>query len=395
MKRNAPLKLMYLEKLLQVWRDHWFVVELTHHRFSENTSIPSQMIPPLQGPAKNWKDINSFLLKGFSSFVNGESFLWLGSPVFEFHDLALLPIELKIWLARSKRVFHLGENFLNQIQRIRLDEIQWEDLTLPYQSFAMALDKPIQAEGEDYNFVLVSNFLLGNSKIEAEDNLFLVRLASKNCLRYEPIPRFLRKQAEEYILKRNWRELSKIWTSIRSHYERNVKFMRSTAIPLNLLALTGPIVSVNQLPEEVFWGHLKNDIPPLSEALRLIAHLCLFLEHSKDHLSKKEGAGGRKEKHGKRPPKKFTPDSLSQDLDVFEIGCVSRLGPDVLTAGGVEKEQCGERKPAEPHWRRSHKRRRPRTDPSAPKEIQVKGAPVNFHLLLEGSVLRGGKTVIQ
>lgn len=66
------------------------------------------------------------------------------------------PMMLGSWCVNSRRVYHVDRDLQALLLNTKLDDLRWEDLVFPFDSFGISLEVPISRGKKEYDFMLVA-----------------------------------------------------------------------------------------------------------------------------------------------------------------------------------------------------------------------------------------------
>lgn len=169
---------------------------------------------------------------------------------FELGRSESFPLHLANWITQSRRVYHLDEDLELSLAATSLDGVRWSDLSLPFDSFGISLERPFKSTSgkDEYDFILVS-------RLKNPQNALCFSMFSSRLKDVHPVSRIKLKMYARAIQNGNKEKMLKFGKEIYQDYEYQISIKN---------------------PEEQL---INNSIPNVEngDALRLAAGVLLYL----------------------------------------------------------------------------------------------------------------------
>ena len=146
-----------MEQLLQYWEMYWYATN-ANYRLVKNAPKPFPV--PFTGPVKWWNqlrrdiinhDVFTYYNERYAPSKEAINFLNITPSVL------LTPIIIGKWVLSSRRIFKLDTDLQFLLDMTSLRGVRIRDIQFPFDSFAVALDKPLVGEkGRFYDFIVAS-----------------------------------------------------------------------------------------------------------------------------------------------------------------------------------------------------------------------------------------------
>lgn len=394
-----PHIIVSLEQTLRIWEDYCFIINLlARTQIREKTKTDYH----LYGPFLHFAEFRNYILKSYKDFDMDEfsqKFLedrFSGQPLI-LNDLAEIPFELALWSYSSRRIYHLKSDMCHLLNATSIKNVQWKNVRLPFDAFAIMLDEPIISPklNEEYDCILIS------SHNSSGLTILSFRLINTKVKSYIPIP-----DEEKKLIQRFFKERKslKLLARIKKYHAAipDPLILPHFELPLSKEILEAYITdsitdlvigyaqNQNQLGRKI---HIpdKSCIMPEegNTAARLAVGVCLFLT-TKHAASIKSYTYRQTEK---KQPSQIK--SISDESEIFKITLGQVLTPQ-------EKKNCSTGLKREggytidPHWRQGVYRFPPykANDPDAEKTVWVRPSFVNYHRLNQGQLPNGSEMEI-
>ena len=397
-----PHIIVSLEQTLRIWEDYCFIINLlARTQIREKTKTDYH----LYGPFLHFAEFRNYILKSYADF-NMEEFSqkfledrFTGQPLI-LHDLAELPFELALWSYSSRRAYHLKSDMCYLLNATSIKNVQWKQVKLPFDAFAIILDEPIISTSfnEEYDCLLVSSHNASGLTIIS------LRLISTKVKTYLPIPTEEKKLMQRFF---KGKKSLPLLARLKKYYEAIPEplILPHFELPLSAEILEAKVMDSitdlvlnyvqrqNQLGRKI---HIPDKACIMPEegntAARLVVGLCLFLttKHNKNIKSYTYQEPGSKQPGQIR--------SISQEAEIFKVtlGQALTLKEQESCSSGLKQRREGGYT-IDPHWRQGVYRFPPykANDPEAEKTVWVRPSYVNAYLMPEGHLPNGTKVQIK
>jgi hypothetical protein len=394
----VPEQIITLEKAVQMWEDFCLLANYTARScFKQGQKVEynfagpfvhfTQLRQALQN-RKNFEDTQIFCQKFCENRKSGQPTI-LG-------DLDCLPFELLLWMSCSKRVYHLTYDLELLLNATTVNNVTWQQISLPFPAFAITLDEPILGttlKNNTYDTLLISFYptsygcpfleirLISNKiknyqRLTADQKNVMARLFSQG--KFDKLGRHLKKHVDNITGSSVSPRFTLPW------HERII----TAKVTESITELTQRFI--NECQAKV--AQEQNVLPMPTEgntAIRLVVGLCLYLT---TRLAKK-GVSSR----NYHCPKAKQPDLPTPIYDlsqIFTLSTVRQLTSAEKTqfADGLSS-QIGSHTEKCPHFRQGTWRFPPNkaNQPGAQKTVHVQPCIVNAHKLPPGQQPNGSK----
>lgn len=382
-----------LEQALRLWEDSCYLLDFCN-RINRLTGQPAtyQDIPQ----ADHWGEFRDYLLH-LNRNLPFDHRRFLGESeergVSVLEAWYFLPFLLGTWTSCSRRVYHLDSDLQTLLSLTSVDDVKWQDLSWPFESFVLSLDSPLVGMPRDdgvpvyFDTIMVTkSYYRPPTEPGVQIETAQVIMLDNRLEQRQALSRFDRDRAEELLRKGRINDALKHLTDkkrYRSVYSESFRLDFSRMSDLRL----GETSSQLQEIGAVRGG--KASLGAWDAAARIIGGLCLYLQSlpsKSPHVSSWQPL----EPGIKNPD----PRAISTGAEVCHVSSVYRL-----TAEEREVvEQIGKRGHYElcAHFRTGHWRRRPGTgnDPAAPKVVHVRPTLVRRDRLAEGQLPGGSEEIV-
>ena len=388
-----------LDQALRMWEDLWFLVGMRMSLEAARRDAPAQLL----GPVAEYRQFRAYLrsLTSESKLTDFPEKRFVGFNYPQFQQIAwplcgsaahpVLPCALMSWTINSRRVFHVTPELQVLLNATDLDGITWGDVSLPFDSFAVSLELPVEDDlGRKYDcllFGLQPDYRL----IRSTTTLSSCMLFGEDLSKYHPITGDQKRDMEEWLLQRDLRELRQQYDALTARFVRHRDASQSFFASRDLSS--APVLestAASVTPDGSLNGQPK-DQPHLGTALRIVAGLCLYLQ-TLPIKSPNRSEWHKPEYGGQKIDKRL----ITNDAQVCMVSCSHKLSAQELEVLGGEHgfkkrslyELCA-------HFRRGHWRRPPGqgSNPDAPKTVWVRPTLVRRDRLHDGA-LPGGSTIV-
>jgi hypothetical protein len=366
-----------LEIVLRAWEDFWYLSS-QYQRMSKITRSGSVLSE--DGAIANFPKLRKTLLRIISSQDSREvpSFLPFNRQNSDNSHgkglLECLPINLGSWCLHSRRLYRLDRDIQAILQATSLEGVRWQDVQMPFDSFAISLEDPvIDSEGDAYDFILVTQaFVTEHPDRPGQEGDMLEGWAIlKSCDQYIPLSDSEKGRIERLIQRRDIRRAQ----SAVVHYLSRIDVVRGSNFQVfqkdreEFVTTTARrvfdelhISQGDQLDADFY--------QTVDVTVRIIIGMCLYLQtlpSGSPHQSEWK----------KAPQRSAIPDSkaITNEAEVCTVTSCYTLSREERVALGLEEPQNEhERGELRCHFREGHWRRPPGlgNDPTAKKTVHVR-----------------------
>lgn len=300
-----------------------------------------------------------------------------------------IPRQLLSWHKDSRRVYHLSEDLEVLLRLTSLKDVNWGDIRLPFPSFVITLNQPLEGR---YDCIILSTILDALTGTPLTFISLLPRTLGEACQTSRR--NFGYEAARDLAGRGRWKKLAehigpaKLESVDVVTFAFNMAAIAETpvATPLSRYA-PAPVGLPVEAALRADIGAQAND-----DAMRIIAGLCLYLKT----LPPGSPLLGpwvrvRPPSTGKRKPK---PSTLI--TDAAQVCTVASTFVLTHEERAIVREHGASGLSLSPHFREGHWRRPPGkgSDPTAEKTVWVRPTVVNRHKLAEGELPGGAEKTI-
>lgn len=393
-----PEAIIRLEQALQ-YLEHWgrmFNIMNQMYKLSgEKPRYDESRLP------KNWSELRNYLLKlrpmAQLTTQQQQELLWKFTVMDDTSNeesvdiINFLAPMIAGWTVNSRRAYSVSRELQALLVATSLRNMCWGDLVLPFQSFAILLEQPIQlvSLGKQYDSILIH-----------KDSKFLHFLMLSTDLPNAIIPAKGMKSCERLVRLRKVIELYEAIDNLDlAHRDPPGIMLR---ISYSMSDPTWPIESslleIRNQRKPIINSSLRGDVLALQGGDETGIHLaicfCLYLStlsRNSTHRSqwKKTPTSNQKVVKGKF----YAP--ITDEAQVCYVTSAIRLSEaEIQTVESVHTQAGRE---VSPHFTQGHFRRPPGrgADPDQPKTVQVRPYFVKRQALAEGALPGGAKTKVQ
>ncbi len=378
-----------LENALRLWEDNCFIINVLG-RFENKLGRKATF--DLQGPFINFGDLREYIIKSFNELDPDDfyrKFIEIRKPnkPFMLGDLADLPFELCLWAHNSRRVYHLKSDLQLMLNATSINNVCWQDVKLPFESFAVILDEPIigTAVKQTYDCIIVSSYQAYDYKVLS------FRLLSTEIKNYTPLSDEDKVQMLKLLKKDQFDKLKKAISKSAKAIPDNI-FIPKFEVPLtptiekakvscSIMKLAKQFL--NEQQDKGIVMEFPKELIPMPEegntAIRIVVGLCLFLTTQKTpQYSKYKYVSGKKNRQNILLP-------ITDQSDIFKMTLGQNLSVREKNSFSTGLKRSGGYV-VEPHFRQGTWRFPPKKakDPYAEKTIWVRPTFVNAHLCPKG-----------
>lgn len=132
-----------------------------------------------------------------------ERFAFAEAPSRGFTLNELFPMMLGWWCVDSRRVYHIDRDLQALLMATKLDDLRWEDLHFPFDSFGISLEVPVNSKGKGCDFILISPVNSRIFRLPAIGDGKIFCLAEFDCALERWKPYTLRGTVERHLRKGN------------------------------------------------------------------------------------------------------------------------------------------------------------------------------------------------
>lgn len=379
-----------LEQALGLWEE-------TCMSFSVLANISPEQGVVLEGPFVHWPKFRRYLLDtlnstdfDFDRFLGNER--TMSALKLSGSTIAHLPQALASWTRHSRRVFHVSEELQHLLLMTSLEGVTWEDVSWPFQSFAVTLESPIQDNhGNKYDCILVSR----ETNLISGEPVIGFRLFTTDFENYKPMTRDDKAKILKIIERKQWDKADRFINKRLPDKQDMMAGCFYISQEHLKLPVTAAISQVTDISEdrwlaEVFERETDHSNPHFDFGARLVVGLCLYLSSlpsGSPHVSAW--------KKVERKPS-FDPHAVTNEAEVCSVTSVYKLTTEeraILQGGSGSARAYYE---VRAHFRQGHWRRRPGTasDPDAPKVVMVRPTIVRRDRLTPGALPGGTEKVL-
>lgn len=360
-----------LEQLLRFWEDAVFR-DVISVRFDERIGMPVMVRPP-----REYRHIRRMLLAANDQKFDTEGYLPTGS--YTPCDLDPVPFLLYQWCKSSRKVYHLGDEFRELLNQTSFEDLERDEIRLPFKAIAVSLETPIQDVASGTQF---DAFVLWEATDGVAIQLLPRALGERKPMNREERDRLATNAAA--AVRGSVRQRAKVATRLVSLAEQYAELRT----PFGICRISGPpgATCTNGSLIEAFRRSNLHFGECLAEAFRIGVGLAFYLSQPKGE--------GHESVRSERLPATPDPTAITSEVDVCFIDVCEKM---------VVPEPLAEREPCEPHgphgtspcahWRTGYWRRRPGegNDPNAPRVVWVRPTRVRKDRLAEGELPAGKK----
>lgn len=375
-----------LEQALQYWEELCF---LGRYALEAGRGSGKDGIPAPAGPLIHYRELRNHLLE--RGDFDADRFF---RPTQIAHDylrqFASIPQFLHAWSSCSRRVYQVTQELQLLLGATSLEGIAWNDITWPFNAFALMFDVPIIDGHEnklDFALVYVDEH---QGLMSSREGLEVrVMLFSEDFERFTPFSHAGKKQILRAVKRRRWSEVSRLVDKCTMKWRGNMSIVTFGIFsdPSDSHLVTTP------RSERMYQDHRElglvpfdqEDHPEYDVATRIIAGLCLYL------TSLPSGSSHRSS--WQSPPRgRPDPKAVTNGAEVCTVTNIHKLGSRLQRA--LESDYSGREMPA--GWRCGHWRRPPGKgdDPIAKKTVLVHPYEVRKDRLGDDELPGGTKTVV-
>jgi len=265
-----------LEQALKLWED---VCSSTRQNMFSGYRIREQPECLNTGPISNAPTFRQYLIEDRSSQFDYNRFWGPEMVQPALGQLVSFPLALWSWTRCSRRVFHLTHEIQVLLDYSDLDDMKWEDVHLPFDSFALTLSTPIKNRvGVTYDCILVATgryprWVAGGCEYYSA---LEITLLSTELGAYQGLSKDQQKRMAKAVRARNWDRARSICQTV----DTGLKAPHIQNIRLHLPHQPGALV-LGRLRE--FWQrfldtHFQDLEVAYEAAMRLIAGLALYFQ---------------------------------------------------------------------------------------------------------------------
>jgi hypothetical protein len=353
----------HLENLLNIWEDLCFIYRLGA-KMRQGVGMPLKH--PLEGPIKHSAEFRDYLLTIRPGTRIDERFMPSGDALRDVCPVINeCPLLLASWTGASRRVYRPDRDLQVLLQATSLEGVTFDDVPWPFQSFAMALERPlIDHNGQSHSLLIVN--IMFDYRDQEKPAAIAVAALSDSLLQYRPNPGRLVERALKRLRQKDWRRCEDVKEGLTEDFIGRLRPLGSLGhlycIAWEKVAemdVSGPMTGLTPNPE--------SEGSMIREATRLAAGLCLYLAARAPHGHDPESAPWEP-----LPKAPGAGRAVTDGAEVCDVASVHRLSsaeiaaiddPSFRTAGAISA-----------HFRSGHWRRPPGKgdDPTAPKTVWVR-----------------------
>ena len=388
-------KVVYrLEQALRYWEDSCFAIAAKYKLQVSNGEKPGS---GLRGLLVNFQHLRKSMLEVFTKDRDElmEQFIY---PV-EAYDISndmwtvYFPFAMLTWSRFSRRVYSIDLDLQMLLEATSLQGVTWSDVHLPFECFAITLDKPLRsAEGTPFDCILVTMADVQRASGPENQELQFVLLDSR-LENYKSIASAQKDQISSFlergILRKAERAVSGLFKG--SRVSTSVFVLDSTYANVPILDSDGQLRL-----RGVFDKRREDDGDPgnlWASVMRIVAGTCLYL---KTLPARSPYASDWRRAEPMQTNSKRAITDVAEVCAVssqFKLTCEERVA-----FGGTDREPARRLSSREKccHFR-SGAWRRPEghgDDPSYPRTVWQRPAIVRLDKLKPGELPKGANTIL-
>jgi len=298
-----------------------------------------------------------------------------------------LPIAMEAWNRCSRRVYQVPNDLRALLKATSLGRVQWDDVLLPFNAFAVILDEPLVDNlGCSYDC-----FIIAKSKFYSGKPSLVLMFYSTALARNKPISNRDREKVKWAVRKGRWKKIEQVAKrGIRDAAAPTAHHL----IPEEVLKQGSIEQALQTAPDDY---HLpkggatdNHDWGLTSQALRLVCGLSVCLQM----LPTKSGSKPKGDDQPKAPP--LNTGLITDGADICTVSVTHVLGS-CKEQRGTQGQRDGIQRRKSTHFRTGFWRKPPGTasDPNQKKTVKVPSTIVNLHLLPEGAIPHGSENVVK
>ncbi len=400
---NRAASSFRLEQALHFWEDLCFLLWCwVRISLRLSRAVPGL---PLRGAIINAPQFRQHLLgliTGSSSLRTEDFGPTEESPEYanKIGSMAVLPLLLARWTTDSRRIYRMSEDLQLTLRATTIRGLRWSDASLPFESFSIALQRPIVSERGSWDNILFARHHLEGYPGRLYAILLLPSGLATNEFIREQDKRRMQVQVANKDLSGYNKSLERVMRTAKNYYAMVSYIGDGPDDPLISGSMQSGVGAASPLADQLGvpaeWNQVGRESPELDEATRYVIGLGLYLR------SLPPGSPHRSDWEPHEP---YSLDSTAitdpaqgclvqsaQVLTVEERELLARLNFEQVNAEhGSELRELGV------HFRGGCWRRRPGfgNDPAAPRCVHVRWSIVNAHRLADGSLPQGLKFVLK
>ncbi len=373
-----------LSRMLRFWKDVCWSCEMLAHTTVPGADIEATLrdvMPPAVSRYETFERLvydqtvqKLTLSDWLPTRKQNETFVKLQS-------FRMFPLEFFEWSRKSRRSFELPAGLSRVFGLATYPKMDWSDVILPYDSFAIVLEEPLRVEEQEdiwleYDTILVTKLpLLGhiqmrliNKPVVAEDEDHVPDNVKRRIRMF--IERGETEKAERWVTTEFETVEKRIvvtpgWRTTVLFSDADIETKTSVALEVADFAARPEFhLRANEL-EGGIEGNLWR-LEPFSIAAKIVVGWCMYM----DSLTSTDIAWREKRR------KKVVRGSRGVTGVITEIDHICTvLGKARLDASVYSGTEVSQNASSgffkRPHWRRRHKKRPPGTPPGSPKTVRV------------------------
>lgn len=387
-----------LELLLCYWECRFFLYSIIARFGSFLGYAPGfQYQFPFVGPIKFWSELRAHLRligQGGATY-DAERFTSVSRHVAE-HDMSLVlfPELLSNWTSSSRRIFALDDKLQTLLSTLCFKHTRWVDILFPFDSFALALDAPLETALGNFDMILVSRDASRPTELNHEGckRGLTFALISSDLESFVPLSSDEKSALTHMAQKGKRATMRQIIAYEKERFPQRGPLLTFHVDPAHLERLRvedsysdAPTSSPQLIGQSD--SSMAQLFPIIDESLRLVAGFCQSLMSLPPGSSDRSG--------WQHPPTRGKPDpkAITSDAQICQVTTSHVISQELRDAFRGKPRGPGEERGAGAC--RSHFRRWPGTgdDPFAPRTVFV--PPYKFRQdrlqygeLLGGSLMR-------
>jgi len=370
-----------IDRLIQHYETHAHLLELLTCFYTAVGS--SHLHDPhfraiLEGPAKHWMGYREHLTKihkdGFDQAKFVGLSVWQGAKPETYPRQRLIAAQVASWTRSSRRIYHIPEDLQLLLATTTLDDVNWNMVQWPFESFLITFDVPLLLGGEEIDSILVCEEF-SDERLDGKIKSILA------------IPKRLKTQKEVFLgdqSERIKRAIKKKDFEYASGKIRGIIANRLDNLSPEILMIKSDAFSEGGIAR-AFEKENWEDVG-MQKILRLTFGLLLYLQSLPSSVTSPRGWTTQKTETRISHSNKIT--LAAEVCDVASVYKLTESERSVFRMGlrNVSVE-------VSPHYREGHWRRPPGkgNDPSHRKTVWVRPTIVRIDKLEDGGLPGGSK----
>ena len=243
---------------------------------------------------------------------------------------SFIPFSVLSWNMSSRRVFHLNSDIQNLLDATSIETIKWSDLKLPFDSFVITLEDPLEAkDGPIFDAISVCKIghLLPDGVAKRSKDMWEIRmlpLGLSDCKRLSKSTR--KKMIRLRLDGASDERIHELW-------EKHLSYDKGDNIRLPIMYF-----HPNECPDDKILDTFMNGTIldrsmslrdfAISSAVHIVMNLCVYLEN---YPSNAQSASPNKHKSPKKKSLASNNAFVDQVSDIFKVTCQFKMQKDAIT----------------------------------------------------------------